>query len=245
MADPQVEVLPDATAVATAAADRLATLLGGAQAPFSIALAGGTTPRALYEQLASDAFRSRIPWDRVQLFFADERSVPPDHPDSTFGMVSRALLSVVNVRTYRMEAEHGAATAYEEILHTRVPARVGTMPALDLVLLGIGEDGHTASLFPGTAALEEDERAVLMNEVPHLATRRMTLTYPAINAARRVWLLVTGERKRHIVAGLLGGAQAPDSATWPVRRVAPATGELVWWLDRAAAHDTPHLLASR
>jgi 6-phosphogluconolactonase len=238
MAAPDVEVHADAGAVAAAVAARLVALLGAAtHAPFTIALAGGATPRTLYELLASDAFARRVPWDRVELFFGDERAVPPDHPDSNFGMVSRALLSRVDVRAHRMIAERGEAAAYETLLRERVPARAGTMPVLDVVLLGIGEDGHTASLFPGTAALTEQQHAVVMNDVPQLDTTRMTLTYPAINAARQVWLLVTGARKRPIVAGCLGGAEA---GSWPVRGVQPVNGTLVWWLDQAAGGGVPH-----
>lgn len=240
MAAPRVEVFSDGAAVAAAAAEQIAVLTAQASDPFSIALAGGSTPRALYERLASDALRERIPWERVQLFFGDERAVPPDHPDSNYGMATRALLSKIDVRAHRMEAEHGRAREYEELLRTHIAARYRSMPALDLVLLGLGEDGHTASLFPGTAALAERERAVVMNEVPQLDTRRMTLTYPALNAARRVWLLVTGERKRDLVASLLGDTTpATKTASWPVQGVAPAAGELVWWLDRAAAARLP------
>ncbi len=239
MAPPRVEILPDAAAVATAAATEIAQLVEQTTDSFSIALAGGSTPRALYEQLASEALRTRIPWERVQLFFGDERAVPPDHADSNYAMASRALLSKVDAQTHRMEAEHGHAREYEELLRRHVTARTGSMPALDLVLLGIGEDGHTASLFPNTTALLERTHAVVMNDVPQLATQRMTLTYPALNAARRVWLLVTGERKRDLVAELLSHTPGTPTADYPVQGVAPTRGELVWWLDRAAAARLP------
>jgi len=239
MAPPRVEILPDAAAVATAAGAEIATILAQTSNSFSIALAGGSTPRALYEQLASDELRPRIPWGRLQLFFGDERAVPPGHHDSNYAMASQALLSKVDVQAHRMDAEHGRAQAYEDLLHTHVTARCGTMPALDLVLLGIGEDGHTASLFPGTAALNERTHAVVMNDVPQLDTRRMTLTYPALNAARRVWLLVTGARKQDLVAELLRDAASTDHVRYPIQGVAPTAGELVWWLDRAAAARLP------
>jgi len=229
----RVEVHADEAAVAAAVAERLVALAGAAlRPPFTLALAGGSTPRRLYELLASDAFASRMPWDRVEIFFGDERAVPPDHPDSNWGMASRALLDRVPVRAHRMPAEEGDAEAYARLLAARVPARRGDVPVLDVVLLGLGEDGHTASLFPDTAALDETRRSVVMNDVPQLATRRMTLTFPAINVARHVWLLVTGARKRRLVAGCLGGAEA---GAWPVLRVRPEDGELVWWLDDAAA----------
>jgi 6-phosphogluconolactonase len=235
MRGPRVEVGADDAAVAAAVAARLIEVVrSSSHAPFAIALAGGSTPRRLYELLATRDYATRIPWDRVEIFFGDERAVPPDHADSNSGMVERALLAAVPVRSHPMPAAEGDADAYARLLRERLPATPGGFPIFDLILLGAGEDGHTASLFPGTAALDERTRAVVMNEVPQLGTRRMTLTYPAINAARRVWMLVTGDRKRHVVAGCLGDAPAPP---WPIARVRPTDGELVWWIDRAAAAD--------
>ena len=211
--DRAIVVHASVEALALAAAERLAGLVAGTERrPFFLALAGGATPKRLYELLASDRFRERIAWDRLELFFADERTVPPDHPDSNFAMVARALLAHVPVKAHCMPAEAGDAEAYARLLATRIPARRDGVPVLDLVLLGVGADGHTASLFPGTAALDETRRWVVMNEVPSLGTHRMTFTYPLINAARRVWVMGTGEAKREIVARCL-------------RTCAPARGE--------------------
>lgn len=174
-------------------------------APFTIALSGGSTPKALYRSLAQSPL---IDWKKVELFFGDERPVPPDHADSNYRMVKEALLDHVKVQAHRMPADTGDAAAYARLL----PA------VFDLVLLGIGQDGHTASLFPGGSALEETEARVVMNDAP----QRMTITLPVINAAKRVWILA-GPEKAHIVA------QTRDvPGPLPIQRVRPA-GELVWW----------------
>lgn len=206
--------------------------------PLAIALSGGSTPKLLYETLATAPFGDRIPWGRVELFFGDERSVPPDHPDSNYGMVSRALLDRVEVRAHRMAADVGDAEAYERLLKERLPAANG-FPVFDVVLLGIGKDGHTASLFPGTKGLEEKQRWVVMNEVPQMSTRRMTLTFPVINNARRVWVLATGADKREIVASCLATyGRAENEARFPIQRVRPGSGELLWWLDEGSAGES-------
>lgn len=236
-AAPETVVLPDADAVALAVAGRLRDLsLPPHPAPFAVALAGGSTPRRLYELLAHAPFRAGVRWDRLELFFGDERAVPPDHPDSNFGMVRRALLAHVTVYAHPMPAETGDADAYARLLAERIAPRRHGVPVLDLVLLGVGEDGHAASLFPATAALHETARWVVATEVPRLATRRMTLTYPLLNAAARVWFLVTGASKRRVVERCLaGGADAGEVETCPALGVRPEAGELVWWLDAAAA----------
>jgi 6-phosphogluconolactonase len=238
-AAPAVRVAADPAALTLELATGLERLIAAAaQPPFTLALAGGATPRRLYETLAAPPFKDRLAWDRLELFFGDERAVPPEHPDSNYGMVARALLERVAVRAHRMAAETGDTEAYARLLDTRVAGRLEGVPALDLVLLGMGEDGHTASLFPGTSALAETRRWVVMNEVPQLATRRMTLTFPVINAARHVWVLVTGAAKRAIVTRCLAAAAAGGDVGLPVTCVRPARGELVWWLDRAAAGET-------
>ena len=237
-----IVVHPSAEALALAAAERLASLVAETERPpFFLALSGGATPQRLYEILAGDRFRERVAWARLEIFFADERAVPPDHLDSNFAMVARALLAHVPVKAHRMPAESGDAEAYARLVGTRVVARRDGVPVLDLVLLGIGTDGHTASLFPGTPALDETRNWVVMNEVPSLGARRMSFTYPLINASRRVWILATGGAKREIVmqclrapaAGEPGGAALRQR--WPVVGVRPHEGELVWWLDEAAA----------
>jgi 6-phosphogluconolactonase len=168
-------------------------------APKTIALAGGTTPRQCYERLASLDY----PWTEVDVFFGDERCIPPDHPDSNFRMAHEALLSRVPARTHRMPGDSCDAAAYErELLDV-----LGPNAALDLVILGLGEDGHTASLFPGDQAVEETDRLVVSVERPDHP--RLTLTLPILSASPVVMFLVEGERKRESVQRLLTGDDIP------------------------------------
>jgi len=230
-------VLADATRLATALAEQIQALsVAPGDDRLAIALSGGSTPQRLYETLAASPFATGVCWERLELFFGDERAVPPDDPASNFGMVSRALLAHVPVRAHRMVAERGEADAYARLLAERITARQDGIPVFDLVLLGIGEDGHTASLFPGTAALDERTRWVVMNDVPQLATRRMTCTYPILNAAKQVWVLAAGAGKRAIVAECLRAREIEGAQRHrPVVGVRPSTGTLTWWLDAAAA----------
>ncbi len=201
-----------------AAADLMVAL-----GPESLVLAGGSTPRALYELLASDDYRSRLDWLDLQVWFSDERAVPPGHPDSNYGMARRTLLDLVPVAddaVHRMPAEDVALDAAASRYEATLPDR------FDLVLLGMGPDGHTASLFPGTTALEEDERRVVGTSTP--MGRRMTLTYPALESARHVLFLVLGAEKRAMLQ------QIRDGADVPAARVDPADGDVTWIVDRAA-----------
>ena len=239
----ETRVLADPERLAAAVADAIAGLVASgpqaAQQPLAIALSGGSTPKRLYELLAAPPYVERIPWPQVEFFFGDERSVPPDHPDSNWGMAKRALLDHVPSRAHRMEADTGDADGYARILGERIARRRDGAPVLDLVLLGMGDDGHTASLFPGTAALAERRRWVVMNDVPQLHTRRMTLTYPVLNAADRVWALIAGAGKRAVVAECLAkAADRGDPPARPILGVRPTAGELVWFLDAAAAGST-------
>lgn len=225
----------DATALAEAVATQIADLSATGSSPLCIALSGGSTPRRLYETLATAPHRERVRWERLEIFFSDERPVPPEHPDSNFGMARRALLAHVPVRAHPMPAEAGDAHGYARLVAERVRDREHGIPGFDLILLGVGTDGHTASLFPGTAALAERRRWVVMNDVPQLQTRRMTFTYPLINAARRAWILAAGAEKAAIVEQCLRSLPAGgDPARWPVTGVRPTRGALVWWLDQAA-----------
>ena len=228
-------VLANAEELASAVAERFAALTTQpANAPFTVALAGGSTPKRMYELLAASPHRDRIRWDAVEFFFGDERSVPPDHPDSNYGMAKRALFDHVPAKARRMMAERDDAAGYARVLDERIVRRRDGVPVLDLVLLGIGEDGHTASLFPGTTALHERTQWVVMNEVPQLHTRRMTLTYPVLNAAERVWVLIAGAAKRPMVTECLAAAARGETPR-PILGVRPTEGELVWFLDVAAA----------
>lgn len=200
---------------------------------FAVALAGGTTPKRAYEVLATENGESKdLDWNKVHAFFGDERTVPPDHEDSNYRMAQEALLSRVPVRSvHRMRGEldpREAAALYEEELEEFF----GGPPNLDLVLLGIGEDGHTASLFPRTPALDVTDRWVVENPVEKLGTTRITLTVPAINAAKRVVFLVAGEGKAEALKEILEGDAEPRDC--PAKLIQPV-GKLVWMADAAAA----------
>jgi 6-phosphogluconolactonase len=206
---------------------RAAADLFTALAPQTVALAGGNTPKELYGLLASDDYRDRTDWHELEIYYGDERAVPPNHPDSNYGMSRRALLDLVPIQpdsVYRMEADDAdldaAADRYAQLLPQH----------LDLVLLGLGTDGHTASLFPGDEACDEQERRSVPATAPN-GSRRMTLTYPTLNAARHVTFLVLGADKRDALRTIRGGAQLPAA------RVAPARGDVTWIVDAAAYGD--------
>jgi 6-phosphogluconolactonase len=226
-------VSKDRVELARRVAEAIAELSHGDHEPATVALSGGSTPKALYETLARPPLFERVAWPRLELFFSDERAVPPGDPESNYGLAVRSLLAKVPSTVHRMQAEHGAAERYERLIRERITKLRGGVPVFDLVLLGMGDDGHTASLFPGTEALEEKTALVVMNEVPQKKARRMTFTFPLINAADRVWVLVAGADKREIVARCRE-ARGRGEQSFPVLRVAPE-GELVWWLDEAAS----------
>jgi 6-phosphogluconolactonase len=201
---------------------------------FAVALAGGSTPKATYEVLARD-YSDELDWSKVHVFFGDERTVPPDHEDSNYRMAHEALLSRVRVGSvHRMRGElppAEAAAAFEEEL--REFFGPDGPPSFDLILLGLGEDGHTASLFPETSALDVTDRWVVANPVPKLGTTRLTLTVPVMNAAKAVAFLVAGEGKAETLAEILEcGA---DPREYPAKFIRPEDGHLTWMVDRAAA----------
>ena len=207
---------------------------------FSVALSGGSTPKRLYELLAERPFRDEIDWTRLEIFWGDERAVPPDHADSNYGMTRRALLSRVPLpeeRVHRLRGEapdlDAAAREYEaEIARVLDASPEGEPPRLDLVLLGLGPDAHTASLFPNTAALRESRRWVVANDVEKLDTRRLTMTSLLLNRARRVLFLVAGRDKMEALAAVLEGEFDPERR--PAQLIRPEAGELVWLADEAA-----------
>ena len=198
---------------------------------FAVALAGGSTPQRAYELLA-DTHRDDVDWHGVHVFFGDERGVPPDHEDSNYRTANEALLSRVPVGSARrMRGElppSEAAADYERELR----GFFGGPPVFDLVMLGIGEDGHTASLFPRTAALDATDRFVVENPVEKLGTTRLTLTAPAINASREVAFLVSGGGKAEALKEILEGDADPRD--YPAKLIRPA-GDCAWMVDRAAA----------
>jgi 6-phosphogluconolactonase len=206
--------------------------------PLHFVLAGGSTPKRVYEQLAA---ARDIDWNSIHVWFSDERTVWPGHQEANFRMATESLLGNIEIpagNVHRMPGEddpHQAAEHYSGAIEAHVPLGPDRWPEFDLILLGMGDDGHTASLFPGTAALQEWTRIAVANEVPQLDTRRITLTYPVLNSGRHVMFLVAGEGKAGALAQVIaGGESAP-----PASRVRPVRGELRWFVDRAAASLLP------
>ncbi len=235
----EVKVHPDAASLARAAAEHFVTLAAEAMAArgrFVAALSGGSTPRATYERLAADEFAGRVEWARVHLFWGDERCVPPDHPDSNYGLARQALLDKISIlpeNIHRIQGElppDQAAALYQAELESVL----GLDGRFDLILLGMGADGHTASLFPGTAALQERQRAVVAVYVERLQAWRVTLTLPVLNAARNVVFLVSGAEKAPTLARLQAGEPLPAG------QVRPRQGKLTWLVDQAAYQLTAH-----
>jgi 6-phosphogluconolactonase len=231
------KILPDSAALAQAAAQefhKVAEAAVQARGRFSVALSGGNTPRAIYSLLASE--HKELPWDRIHIFFGDERHVPPDHPDSNFRMASESLLSKVpipenNVHRIRAELDaDAAATEYEQELVTFFHLGNHDWPRFDLIDLGIGEDGHTASLFPGSKALTETSRRVVANWVEKFKTFRITLTFPVLNHAAEVVFLVSGADKAQILSEVL----RPGAQKYPAQGVQPENGRLLWLVDQDA-----------
>ena len=201
---------------------------------FAVALAGGSTPRATYEVLARD-YADELDWSKVHVFFGDERPVPPDHKDSNYRTARETLLARIRAGSvHRMRCElppEEAAAAYEEVL--REFFGPGEPPSFDLILLGLGADGHTASLFPETSALDVTDRWVVANPVLKLETVRLTLTIPAINAAKAVTFLVAGEGKAEALKEIL--ESDADPRAYPAKFIRPESGALTWMLDKGAA----------
>jgi len=209
------------------------------RARFTIVLSGGSTPKSLYNLLATNA-RTALPWDRMFFFWGDERHVPPTDPDSNYGMADETLLSKIPVpagNVFRIKAENpdaaAVAEAYEQTILKFFQLKSGEVPNFDLILLGMGPDGHTASLFPGTTALQEKSRLVVANWVEKMKTHRITLTLPVLNAARCVTFLVSGTDKASVLRAVLE-EDVPEEQ-YPSKLVRPAAGKLIWLLDRAAA----------
>jgi len=210
----------------------------GQRGRFTIALAGGSTPRNLYTLIAANA-GSSLPWSKVFFFWGDERHVPPTDPESNYRMAEETLLSKIPVppaNIFRIPAENPDASAvaesYEQTLRKFFALAAGEFPRFDFILLGMGPDGHTASLFPETAALQEKTRLVVANSVEKLHTSRITLTLPVLNAARCLAFLVSGADKAVILHEVLEG-QAPGER-YPSKLVRPSDGKLIWFVDRAA-----------
>lgn len=224
-----------ATGVLQAAEDAVAK-----RRRFLLVLAGGETPKPLYERMSSEPFLGAFPWDVTHVFWGDERAVPPDDEQSNYGMVAEYLLQNVPLpqeNIHRMPGEEGASAAarkYARDLQTMADKGLA-WPRFDLVLLGLGSDGHTASLFPGSTHPSRSAQATLAvtGSYDQRPTSRITLTPPVFNSARQIYFLVAGERKAGVVASVLEGDKSP--VRYPARRIKPSRGSVTWFIDRAAA----------
>ena len=230
---PEIKVFPTPAAVAEEAARRVIDVAQSTER-FSFVLAGGSTPKALYELLATESYRDQIDWSRCRVYFGDERCVPPDHADSNFRMAKLALLSKVPIpgdNIYRIRGEinpNDAAIEYGKLLKEHFDDG-----GPDLLLLGMGDDGHTASLFPGTEALKETHHRCVANYVEKFKAWRVTLSAPFMNRAENVIILAAGAGKAARLQEVLEGPQDPERL--PIQLIRPASGKLTWLLDSAAA----------
>ncbi len=209
----------------------------------SVALSGGSTPRRLFQTLAAEPFATLVPWKSIHFFWGDERNVPPGHPDSNYSMASELLLShvpVPPVNIHRIPTGDGtaveAADLYERTLRERIPVANG-LPRFDYVLLGLGTNGHTASLFPHRPTLHETRRLVVADHVDEVKSWRVTLTAPVLNNAAQITFLVTGAEKASAVKQVIEGSRDPE--TIPAQLIAPGSGALTWILDAGAADRLP------
>lgn len=220
----------------------LAALAMEARGRFTIALAGGSTPRSLYMLLASPEYQTRLDWGKTEFFWGDERHVPPDHAESNYRMAQEAMLSplaITKKHIHRIlgELPHAkeAAEQYEDVLRTSFENSSSQIPQLDLILLGMGPDGHTASLFPGTDAVRESTRWVAAPWVEKFKTFRITMTPVFINHARQVTFLITGKEKAKVLSAVMEGPFQPN--VLPSQIINPTSGDLTWLLDQEAAQD--------
>lgn len=232
----EVRVFRDLDELSRAAADFFCQVAGKAAraGEVFVALSGGSTPQRLYETLSTQEYQDRVPWMKTQLFWSDERCVPPDHPDSNYGNASKALagLPISPLNVHRMRGEdppEDAAREYEADMRETFKVLPSEVPRFDLMLLGLGEDGHTASLFPGTSALDDTTHLATAVYVEKLKSHRLSLTFPVINNAANVAFLVSGERKREIFRRVM----EQPSANVPAQRVQPTNGKLMWFVDEA------------
>ena len=241
--NPEVRILADGAAIAKRAAQLLvevATKSVSQKSSFDLVLSGGSTPKTLYSLLVNDlALHSQLPWDKMHIFFGDERHVGPDDPQSNFHMASDAMISKAPLKpeqVFRMKGEYAeaeqAAKEYEQAIRQHFKLANGQFPRFDLILLGMGSEGHVASLFPGTKALHENRRIVVHNWVGKVLMDRITLTSPAINNASNVVCMVTGAEKAQALAAVLEHVYEPEQL--PAQLIQPANGRLLWLVDTAA-----------
>jgi 6-phosphogluconolactonase len=241
----EIRILADANSIAqTAAAEFLQAAQEAVRekGTFIVALAGGSTPKALYGLLATNPLlQAKVPWSKIQFFFGDERHVPPDDAESNFRMATEAMLSKAPIdpkQVHRIKGEKRnaaqAADEYEQDLRASFQLQSGQLPRFDLVLLGMGPEGHTASLFPGTKALKEEHRLVVSNWVGKLFTDRITLTPPVLSNAAHIIFMVHGAEKAPALKVVLEGRYEPDQL--PAQMIQPKQGKVLWLLDPTAAN---------
>ena len=245
---PDIRIHRDSQAWAEAAAEfvqEVGKKAVRANGRFLIALSGGTTPETLYRALASPAFADRFDWSRTTFFFSDERCVAPDDPRSNYALAQRALfipLKIASSQVYRMRGEscdpQAAASEYEQQLRLATKTSLSAQPSLDLILLGLGEDGHTASLFPGAPVLQDHQSVIAVTQSPKDPPTRLTMTLGVINEASVVLFLVAGAGKAGVVRAILDPKTEAERQL-PAALVAPEKGRLIWFLDRAAAAELP------
>ena len=239
-----INILKNLDEISRQAADeilRQAIVLGRATGRFALTLSGGSTPGRLYKRLGSEpGVRNRMPWDNLHFFWGDERHVPPDDPQSNYRMASDTLFALAPVpvqNIHRVKAEEPdavlAAEDYQQELNSFFELVPGQLPRFDCILLGMGPDGHTASLFPGTEALHETKRLVVANWVEKLKTHRITMTAPVLNQAALIIFLVSGKEKAEVLKEVLEGDYRPD--LFPAQLIRPKHGRLLWLVDQAAA----------
>ncbi|XGV97658.1 MAG: 6-phosphogluconolactonase [Leptolyngbya sp. BL-A-14] len=239
----QIQVLADAEALTQAAATEFVKQAKQAIATsgrFTVALSGGSTPKSLYALLATEPWRRQIPWSHVHFFWGDERHVPPDHADSNYRMTQERLLFQVPVpaeNVHRIQTENpdasSVAAGYEQAIRQFFKLHENELPQFDLVLLGMGPDGHTASLFPHTKVIHEQTRLVAAPWVEKFKTYRITLTPPVLNNANHIIFFVTGAEKAETLKAVLEGEYQPDR--FPSQLIQPTHGTVLWMVDQAAA----------
>lgn len=245
---PDIRIYSDSQAVAEAAAEFILEMgreAVRAKGRFFLALSGGTTPETLYRVLASPAFTHRFDWTRATFFFSDERCVPPHDSRSNYALADKALFAPLHIppsQIYRMAGESGepqaAASEYEQQLRLATNTVPSVPPSLDLILLGLGEDGHTASLFPGSPTLRDHRRAIAATQSPKDPPHRLTMTLAAINKASVVLFLITGSGKAEVVRAILDPKTEAEQQ-FPASLVKPEKGRVIWFLDQAAAAKLP------
>jgi 6-phosphogluconolactonase len=248
----EICILADGAAIARRAAQefvRLAATAVKERGVFNVALSGGSTPKVLNGLLAGDpAFRTGVPWDKLQLYFGDERNAGPDDPDSNYRMARETMFSKAPLKPeqiYRIKGEYQdtekAAREYEQTIRANFNLKDGQFPRFDLVFLGMGGEGHTASLFPGTKALHAGSRLVMRNWVGKLYTERITLTAPTINNAANIIFMITGAEKALALKAILEGPQEPEQL--PAQIVQPDHGRVLWLIDTAAGAKLASVIA--